>query len=102
MRYLSENLCSRRGFRRSVIPVIGRPIMGDMERRPPKRPSRWQRLLARLRIRPLPQEPEPPEDPHDYAMVPSGTPRPPRPAGAEALPLPEDEPPPADAVGREE
>ena len=48
-----------------------------------------------------PQQPNPPNDPHDYAMVPSGGP-PPRPAGAEALPLPEDEPPPSDAVGREE
>jgi|SRR4249919_2443385 len=102
MRYLPGNPCERRGFRSLELGAMCRPIMGGMERRPPKRPSRWQRLLARLRIRPLPHDPEPPEDPHDYAMVPSGTPRPPRPAGAEALPLPEDEPPPADAVGREE
>jgi hypothetical protein len=74
-----------------------------MQRRPPRRPSRRQRLLARLRIRPLPQEPDgPPDDPYDEALVPSGPPRTPRPAGAEALPLPDEEPPPADAVGREE
>jgi hypothetical protein len=35
-------------------------------------------------------------------MVGSGPPRTPRPAGAEALPLPDEEPPPADAIGREE
>jgi hypothetical protein len=35
-------------------------------------------------------------------MVPSGPPRTPRPAGAEELPLPENDEPPPDAVGREE
>ena len=94
MRYSPKTPVDYRGFR-----LVYRLVM---ERRPPKRPSRWQRLLARLRIRPLPQEPEPPDDPHDYAMVPSGPPRTPRPAGAEELPLPENDEPPPDAVGREE
>ncbi len=34
-------------------------------------------------------------------MVGSAPPRSPQPAGAEAVPLPDEEPPPADAVGRE-